>query len=88
MFARRIAVLTALLLAVAVGLGLAGRPAVPAAQAAEYLRILKKLGPAIRAYSLPGNHDVGNEPTPESLAAERWSPPARSACRSAARRRG
>ncbi len=39
------------------------------AQAAEYLRVLKKLDPAIPAYNVPGNHDVGNEPTPESLAA-------------------
>jgi 3',5'-cyclic AMP phosphodiesterase CpdA len=39
------------------------------AQIAEYQRILGKLDPAIRAYSIPGNHDVGNEPTPESLAA-------------------
>jgi 3',5'-cyclic AMP phosphodiesterase CpdA len=40
-----------------------------AAQAAEYQRILGRLDPAIRAYSIPGNHDVGNEPTPETLAA-------------------
>ena len=39
------------------------------AQIAEYQRILGTLDPAIRAYSIPGNHDVGNEPTPESLAA-------------------
>ncbi len=39
------------------------------AQIAEYQRILGRLDPAIRAYSIPGNHDVGNEPTPESLAA-------------------
>lgn len=39
------------------------------AQITEYLRILKKLDPAIKAYQVPGNHDVGNEPTPESLAA-------------------
>jgi 3',5'-cyclic AMP phosphodiesterase CpdA len=39
------------------------------AQSAEYLRIMKTLDPAIRAYSVPGNHDVGNEPTPDSLAA-------------------
>jgi serine/threonine-protein phosphatase CPPED1 len=39
------------------------------AQCAEYQRILKKLAPGIPAYSIPGNHDVGNEPTPESLAA-------------------
>ena len=40
-----------------------------ASQIAEYQRILGRLDPAIRAYSIPGNHDVGNEPTPESLAA-------------------
>jgi serine/threonine-protein phosphatase CPPED1 len=39
------------------------------AQAAEYLRILKKIDPAIAVHNLPGNHDVGNEPTPESIAA-------------------
>ena len=38
-------------------------------QIAEYQRILGKLDPAIRAYSIPGNHDLGNEPTPETLAA-------------------
>jgi serine/threonine-protein phosphatase CPPED1 len=40
-----------------------------AAQTAEYLRILAKIDPAIPVHSLPGNHDVGNEPTPESIAA-------------------
>jgi len=39
-----------------------------AAQAAEYKRISSKLAPGIRLFSLPGNHDVGNEPTRESLA--------------------
>jgi 3',5'-cyclic AMP phosphodiesterase CpdA len=39
-----------------------------AAQAAEYKRITSKLDPAIKLYSMPGNHDVGNEPTTESLA--------------------
>ncbi len=39
-----------------------------AAQAAEYRRIARKLNPAIRLYSMPGNHDVENEPTPETLA--------------------
>jgi serine/threonine-protein phosphatase CPPED1 len=39
------------------------------AQVSEYQRILKKLDPAIPSYSVPGNHDVGNEPTPASLAA-------------------
>src|SRR6476646_11699326 len=42
-----------------------------AAQAAEYLRIAGKLDPAIRLFNVPGNHDVGNEPTPASLAAYR-----------------
>ena len=40
-------------------------------QVTEYLRISKKLLPSIPIYHLPGNHDVGNEPTPESLAAYR-----------------
>jgi 3',5'-cyclic AMP phosphodiesterase CpdA len=40
-----------------------------AAQIAEYQRILGRLNPSIRSYSIPGNHDVGNEPTPETLAA-------------------
>ena len=39
-----------------------------AAQTAEYKRIAAKLNPAIKLYSAPGNHDVGNEPTKESLA--------------------
>ena len=39
-----------------------------AAQAAEYKRISAKLDPDIRLFSVPGNHDVGNEPTAESLA--------------------
>jgi 3',5'-cyclic AMP phosphodiesterase CpdA len=37
-------------------------------QAAEYHRIAARLDPAIKLYSIPGNHDVGNEPTPASLA--------------------
>jgi 3',5'-cyclic AMP phosphodiesterase CpdA len=47
-----------------------------AAQAAEYKRIAAKLDPAIKLYSVPGNHDVQNEPTAESLAAyrERFGP--------------
>jgi len=47
-----------------------------AAQVAEYRRIAAKLDPAIKLYSLPGNHDVGNEPTKESLARyrERFGP--------------
>jgi predicted MPP superfamily phosphohydrolase len=39
-----------------------------AAQAAEYKRIASKLNPKIKLFSVPGNHDVGNEPTVESLA--------------------
>jgi predicted phosphodiesterase len=42
-----------------------------AAQAAEYRRISAKLDPAIKLYSVAGNHDVGNEPTKESLATYR-----------------
>jgi serine/threonine-protein phosphatase CPPED1 len=42
-----------------------------AAQIQEYLRISGKLDPAIKLYHVAGNHDVGNEPTPESLAAYR-----------------
>jgi 3',5'-cyclic AMP phosphodiesterase CpdA len=41
------------------------------AQTAEYKRIVAKLDPAIPLYSLAGNHDVGNEPTPETIAAYR-----------------
>ena len=42
-----------------------------AAQAAEYHRITKKIDPSIPVYEVPGNHDVGNEPTPETLASYR-----------------
>src|SRR4051812_32928891 len=42
-----------------------------AAQIAEYKRISGKLDPAVKLYQVAGNHDVGNEPTPESLAAWR-----------------
>ena len=41
------------------------------AQAAEYLRIAHKLDSSIPVYHVAGNHDVRNEPTPESLAAYR-----------------
>ncbi len=41
------------------------------AQLAEYKRINKALDPTIHLYSVPGNHDVGNDPTPESIAAYR-----------------
>lgn len=40
-----------------------------AAQIAEYQRIASKLDRAIPLYNVPGNHDVGNTPTPESVAA-------------------
>jgi predicted MPP superfamily phosphohydrolase len=42
-----------------------------AAQIAEYHRIAAKLDRAIPLHNVAGNHDVGNEPTPESLAAYR-----------------
>src|ERR1019366_8784091 len=38
---------------------------------AEYKRINTKLSPAIHLYSVPGNHDAGNEPTAATLAAYR-----------------
>jgi hypothetical protein len=38
------------------------------AQAAEYKRIAAQLDPAIQLFNVPGNHDVENEPTPQSLA--------------------
>ncbi len=41
------------------------------AQIAEYQRINKKLDPAVHLYSVAGNHDVANEPTPATLAAYR-----------------
>lgn len=41
------------------------------AQIAEYHRVAGRLDPAIKLYNVAGNHDVGNEPTPESLAAYR-----------------
>jgi 3',5'-cyclic AMP phosphodiesterase CpdA len=40
-------------------------------QVSEYLRISRKLLPSIPIYHLPGNHDVGDEPTPQSLAVYR-----------------
>ncbi len=40
-----------------------------AAQSAEYLRIAARLDPSIHLYNLPGNHDLGNKFTPESIAA-------------------
>jgi 3',5'-cyclic AMP phosphodiesterase CpdA len=40
-------------------------------QAAEFHRIAKKLDPKIKLFLVPGNHDVGNEPTAATLAAYR-----------------
>ncbi|MGB7264172.1 MAG: metallophosphoesterase [Terracidiphilus sp.] len=42
-----------------------------AAQTDEYKRILKELDPTIPLYNVAGNHDVGNIPTPATLAAYR-----------------
>jgi 3',5'-cyclic AMP phosphodiesterase CpdA len=42
-----------------------------AAQVREYQRISQKIDPSIPVYHAAGNHDVGNEPTPDSLAAYR-----------------
>jgi 3',5'-cyclic AMP phosphodiesterase CpdA len=42
-----------------------------AAQTAEFKRIAAKLDPGIKLYSMPGNHDVRNEPTAQSLAVYR-----------------
>ena len=39
-----------------------------AAQVAEFKRVAARLDPNIRLFLMPGNHDVGNEPTKESLA--------------------
>jgi 3',5'-cyclic AMP phosphodiesterase CpdA len=39
-----------------------------AAQIAEFKRVAGRLNPDIRLFLIPGNHDVGNEPTKESLA--------------------
>ncbi|HZQ54734.1 MAG TPA: metallophosphoesterase [Bryobacteraceae bacterium] len=41
------------------------------AEIAEYKRILKQVDPGIPVYSVAGNHDVGNVPTPETLDAYR-----------------
>jgi serine/threonine-protein phosphatase CPPED1 len=38
-------------------------------QIAEYLRIVEKIDSAIPTYSLVGNHDIGNVPTPQTIAA-------------------
>lgn len=37
------------------------------AEIAEYKRVLQKLDPSIPVYSVAGNHDVGNVPTPTTL---------------------
>lgn len=39
------------------------------AQVGEYLRIAGKLDPSVHLYNLPGNHDIGDKPTPERIAA-------------------
>jgi len=39
-----------------------------AAQIAEFKRVAGRLDPSIRLFLMPGNHDLGNEPTKESLA--------------------
>ena len=39
------------------------------AQIAEYHRIAAKLDRTIRLYNVPGNHDLENTPTPETVAA-------------------
>ncbi len=39
-----------------------------AAQIAEYRRILAKIDPAIPVHNVTGNHDLMNEPTPETVA--------------------
>lgn len=38
-------------------------------QIAEYDRIRARIDPSVAVYEMPGNHDVDNAPTPESLAA-------------------
>ena len=47
-----------------------------AAMTAEYKRITAKLDPKIKLFNVAGNHDVGNQPTKESLAQyrERFGP--------------
>jgi len=42
-----------------------------AAQLSEYKRITAKIDPSIPVYAVAGNHDVENQPTPESIAAYR-----------------
>lgn len=52
---------------VVIGGDLINLPGDPA-QRAEYLRITAGIDASIPVYAVAGNHDVGNEPTPESLA--------------------
>ncbi len=40
-------------------------------QIAEYLRITSKLDKSIKLYNVPGNHDIGIEPTTETIEAYR-----------------
>lgn len=40
-------------------------------QADEYFRITSRIDPSIPVHAVAGNHDVGNEPTPETLSAYR-----------------
>jgi 3',5'-cyclic AMP phosphodiesterase CpdA len=49
---------------------LINKPGDPA-QTAEYFRITAKIDPSIPVHPVAGNHDVGNEPTPETLAVYR-----------------
>lgn len=42
-----------------------------AAEIAEYKRVLAELDPSIPVYNVAGNHDVGNVPTAQSVAAYR-----------------
>ncbi len=49
---------------------LINKPGDPA-QLAEFKRITAKIDRSIPVYAVPGNHDVGNDPTPESVAAYR-----------------
>jgi 3',5'-cyclic AMP phosphodiesterase CpdA len=39
------------------------------AQIAEYKRVVARIDPGIPVHNVPGNHDVDNEPTPESVEA-------------------
>jgi serine/threonine-protein phosphatase CPPED1 len=39
-----------------------------AGQVAQYKRVIHELDPTIPLYNVAGNHDVGNQPTPQTLA--------------------